>query len=146
MAVRTLNKVHQEKIEFYNKHFDKFTAEQKSVTKMMENVYLDKLKGEIDDEKYNRFYTSLRSQMDEILDRLGCLQEAEDNYCVTAKYILELSNRAYDLFKSSEVEQKRQLIKLVLPNLRIEGESMLYEAQKPFDVLLKNADCVDWRP
>lgn len=142
----TLNRVHQDKIEFHNKHFDKLTAEQKSITKMMDNLYMDKLKGEIDEEKYNRFYTSLRSQMDEITTRLGRLQEAEDNYYVTAKYILELSNRAYDLFKSSEVEQKRQLIKLVLSNLRIEGENMLYEAQKPFDMLLKNADCVSWRP
>lgn len=142
----TLNKVHQDKIEFHNKHFDKLTAEQKSTTKMMDNLYLDKLKGEIDDEKYNRFYTSLRSQMDEITTRLGRLQEAEDNYYVTAKYILELSNRAYDLFKSSEVEQKRQLIKLVLSNLRIEGENVLYDAQKPFDILVKNADCIEWRP
>jgi site-specific DNA recombinase len=142
----TLNKVHRDKIEFHNKHFDKLTAEQKSITKMMDNLYLDKLKGEIDDKKYNRFYTSLRSQMDEITARLGRLQEAEDNYYVTAKYILELSNRAYDLFKSSEVEQKRQLIKLVLSNLRIEGENVLYDAQKPFDVLIKNADCVEWRP
>lgn len=142
----TLNRVHQDKIEFHNKHFDKLTAEQKSITKMMDNLYMDKLKGEIDDEKYNRFYTSLRSQMDDIAARLGRLQEAEDNYYVTAKYILELSNRAYDLFKSSEVEQKRQLIKLVLSNLRIEGKNVLYDAQKPFDILVKNADCIEWRP
>ena len=60
-------------------------------------------------------------------------------------YILELSNRANDLFKSSEVEQKHQLIKLVLSNLRIKGENFLCEAQKPFNLLIKNADCVSWR-
>lgn len=49
------------------------------------------------------------------------LQEAEDNYYITAKYLLELANRAYDLFISSEVEERRQLVKLVLSNLRIEG-------------------------
>jgi hypothetical protein len=65
---------------------------------------------------------------------------------MTAKYILELSNRAKDLFKSSEVEQERQLIRLVLSNLRIEGENLIYEAQKLFNILIKNADCVSWRP
>ena len=59
---------------------------------------------------------------------------------------MKLSNRADDLFKSSEVEQKRQLIKLVLSNLRIKGENLLCEAQELFDILIKNADCVSWRP
>ncbi len=59
---------------------------------------------------------------------------------------MDLSNRAYDLFKSSEVEQKRQLIKLVLSNLRIEDENVLYDAQKLFDMLLKNADRIQWHP
>ena len=144
--INTLNIVHQDKIEFHNKHFDKLTAEQKSITKMMDNLYMDKLKGEVNEEKYNRFYNSFRNQMDDLTACLSRLQEAEDNYYITTKYILELSNRANDLFKSSEVEQKRQLIKLVLSNLRIEGENLLYDAQKPFDILIKNADCVSWRP
>ncbi len=111
-------------LEPFDKHFDKLTAKQKSITKMMNNLYMDKPKREIDDEKYNRFYTSLHNQMDETTTRLGRLQEAEENYYVKAKYILKLSNRAYDLFKNSEVEQKRQLIKLILSKLRIEGENV----------------------
>lgn len=59
---------------------------------------------------------------------------------------MELSNRSNDLFKSLEVEQKSQLIKLVLSNLRIEGENLLCEAQELFDILIKNADFVSWRP
>lgn len=47
------------------------------------------------------------------------LQEAEDNY-ITAKYLLGLAKRAYDL------------LKLVLQNLRLEGETVRYEAIKPF--------------
>ena len=69
------------------------------------------------------FTTSLRDQVTDITIRLEQLQEAEDNYYITAKYVLDLTNRAYDLFMSSEVEEKRQLIKLILSNLRIEGEN-----------------------
>jgi hypothetical protein len=56
--------------------------------------------------------------------RIAILQEAEDNYYITVKYLLELANRAYDLFKSSEVEERRQLIKLVLSNLRVEDKKI----------------------
>lgn len=46
---------------------------------------------------------------------------------------------------SSEVEQKRLLINLVLSNVRIEGEKVLYDAQKPFDLILDATDCKQWR-
>ena len=74
------------------------------------------------------------------------LQDAEDNYYITAKYVLNLSSRAYDLFKSSEVEERRQLIKLVLSNTRIEGKKVRFEAQKPFLQILDFADRQAWLP
>ena len=45
---------------------------------------------------------------------------------------------------SSEVEEKRQLIKLVLSNLRLEGENIVYDAQKPFDLILNCSDGQEW--
>jgi len=146
LIVSTLNEVHQNKIEFHNKHFDELTKKQKELTTMMDKLYLDKLKGRITDEHYDRFYLTFRDQMNDINIRLSQLQEAEDHYYITARYLLDLSNKAYDLFISSEVEERRQLIKLVLSNLRIEGENVLYEAQKPFDLILKHADSQVWRP
>lgn len=74
------------------------------------------------------------------------LQDAEDNYYISAKYLLELANKAYDLFKSSEVEERRQLIKLVLSNPRVEGKKVVYEATKPFDTILNYADRQAWLP
>ncbi len=76
--------------------------------------------------------------------RLSMLHEAEDNYYVTVKYRLELAKRAYELFTSSEVEQKRQLVKLTLQNLRLEGRNLRYEAIKPFDTILNYADRQEW--
>jgi site-specific DNA recombinase len=58
--------------------------------------------------------------------------------------VLQLASRAYELFKSSEVEEKRQLIKLVLSNLRVEGEKVLWDVIKPFDLITKSSDCNLW--
>ena len=100
----------------------------------------------ITDDKYDKFYQSFREQIADIDTRLAMLQEAEDNYYITAKYLLELSNRAYELFKSSEVEERRQLIKLVLSNLRVEGKLVRYDGLKPFDTILNYADNQLWLP
>lgn len=140
----TLSAVHQDKMEFQNQQFDKLSKEQKTISKMMDNLYIDKLKGSITESDYDRFYQSLCEQRDTINNCLMGLQEADDNYFITTKYLLELTNRAYDLFVSSEVEQRRQLIKLVLQNLRVEGENVVYELVSPFDCVIKLADDQAW--
>ncbi len=53
-------------------------------------------------------YESLTIQKDDITIRLSQLQEAEDNYYITAKYVLELAHRSYDLFMRSEAQKRRQ--------------------------------------
>ncbi len=94
----------------------------------------------ITDDAYDRYYQSFRDKIAEIDARLALLQDAEDNYYITVKYLLDVAKRANDLFVRSEVEEKRQIIKLILPNLRMDGNTLRYEAQKPFDFLLAYAD------
>lgn len=100
----------------------------------------------ITDDEYDKFYQTFREQLSSIDTRLALLQEAEDNYYITAKYLVDLTQQAYELFKSSEVEERRQLIKLVLSNLKVEGKKVVYEAQKPFNMILDFTDRQAWLP
>jgi hypothetical protein len=72
------------------------------------------------------------------------LQDAEDNYYFTVDSLLNLSNRAKELFESSEIEEKRQLIKLVLQNLKLDGTLVRYDYLKPFSTIVEYADCSDY--
>lgn len=144
--VENLNEVHKNKMDFHNQQYDKLTKEHKTITNMLDNLYLDKLKGRITNDEYDKFYQSFREQIADLDTRLGMLQEAEDNYYITAKYLLELANRAYDLFASSEVDERRQLLKLVLSNLRVDGKTIQYQAQKPFDTILNYSNSQLWLP
>ena len=60
--------------------------------------------------------------------------------------MLELANRANELFMRSEVEEKTQRIKRTLQNLRLDGKTLRYEGQKPFDTFLHFSDCQTWYP
>lgn len=135
-----LNETHQGKMDFHNKQYEKLVQEQKSLTTMMDNLYLDRLKGRITEDDYDKFFQSFNEKKVELETRLALLSEAEDNYYITAKYLLDIANRAYDLFIRSEVEERRQLLKLVLQNLRLEGKLVRYDALKPFDTILNYND------
>ncbi len=142
--VEALRTTHESKIEFRDKQFNKLTEEHETYSKRLEKLYLDRLDGRITDNEYDKFYQSFREQLADVDTRLSILQEAEDNYYITAKYLLELVNRAYELFESSEVEERRQLIKLTLQNLRVEGKIVRYDGLKPFDTILNYNDNQLW--
>ena len=145
-TMTTLTELHENKMAFREQEMSKLIREQTTTQKMIDNLYMDKLKGSITESNYDRYYQNLRDKLTDISIRLEQIQEADDTYYITAKYILDLVSRAYELFESSEVEEKRQLLKLLLSNFWIEGEKVLYELHKPFDELKKNAGNLFWRP
>lgn len=144
--VDSLRTTHDSKTEFRKQEYDKLVQEHELYTKRIDRIYMDKIDGRITENEYDKYYQSFREQISVIDTRMGMLQDAEDNYYITAKYLLELANRAYELFTSSEVEERRQLVKLVLSNLRVEGKTVRYEAIKPFDALINCNDNQLWLP
>ncbi len=72
--------------------------------------------GEVTANGYDKLYKEFRTKIEEIDTKLSNLQKAEDNYYLTVNYLLQLTNRAYDLFLSSEIEEKRKLLKILLQN------------------------------
>lgn len=145
IIAQTLQELHANKIEFHNAQFNKFNEELRNLTRMMDNLYLDKLKDKISDEQYNRYHASFTAEKDEIALRLNQLHEAEDNYYHTTKYVLELTKHAHRLFESSELEERRQLITLVLQNIRLSGENLVYDVQKPFNEIQNATHRNVWR-
>ncbi len=111
---------------------------------MMDNLYLDKLKGRITESDYDKFYQDFKLQLDDLNSKITQLQAADDNYDILIKHVLELTNRAYDLFVGSEVDEKRQLLKFLLQNLRLDGKNIVYDAQKPFNLIVESSDRLEW--
>lgn len=144
--VDTLKTSHDSKVEFRSTQYDQLSKEREKYSKRLEKIYIDKLDGCITDDEYDKYQQSFRASIAEIDTRIAMLQEADDNYYITANYLLELSNRAYELFKRSEIEERRQLIRLVLQNLRVDDEKVRYDVIKPFNTILNYADRKVWLP
>ena len=64
------------------------------------------------------------------------LQKADEEYYITCGYLLKLASKAGELFESSEPDEKREILKLLLRNCTLDGTSVCYDLKKPFDTLL----------
>lgn len=144
--VDSLKSVHQGKSDFREAQFKKLTDEKEKYAKRIEAMYLDRLDGRITADGYDKMYKGFRAKIDEIDSTLLNLQKAEDDYYLTSEYLLKLLNKAYTLFISSEIEEKRQLLKLILQNSTLDGRLVKYSLLKPFDTILNFADSQTWLP
>ncbi len=50
--------------------------------------------------------------------------KADQNFKLTVNTVLSIASKAYELFESSNIEQKRKLINYVFSNLELEGVTL----------------------
>ncbi|MDP2649770.1 MAG: hypothetical protein Q8P10_02910, partial [bacterium] len=72
------------------------------------------------------------------------LEKADENYYTNASTLLELANRAYELFLGSELDEKRQLLGFALQNATFDGEKLDFTLKKPFDTLALCSKRQNW--
>lgn len=65
--------------------------------------------------------------------------KADENFHIAASTVFSLTNRALDIFESSEANEKRQLLSFLLQNCRLSGKNLLFELHSPFKTILEYA-------
>jgi len=74
--------------------------------------------------------------------------DADENYYLTANITLNLAKKAYEIFQSSEPEEKWQFLNFLLQNLKLQGKKLNFELKTPFNTVLEANKCSNllaWR-
>lgn len=87
------------------------------------DVYHSKL------EEYKKRQRSITNEMREHVN-------GDENCLITAKTVLDLAKRVKDIFMSSKLKEKQQLLNFVFSNLRLDGEKLSVTLREPFSTLL----------
>lgn len=66
---------------------------------------------------------------------------ADQNFYVTANMVLKLTARARELFESSEVDEKRQLLNFVFQNSKLDKKTLLIRTHEPFMAMMQYKQC-----
>ena len=86
-------------------------------------MYLDKVK-------------DYKARQVEITEQMTRHEKADHNFYVTANMVMNLAARAKEIFESSEVTEKRQLLNLVFQNLQLKDGSLSFSVREPFLTML----------
>jgi hypothetical protein len=72
------------------------------------------------------------------------LHFADEEYYLTSEYLLKLASNAGKLFESSEVHERRLLLKLALQNLELKDKKVRFDWINPFDKIANLASRQAW--
>jgi len=62
----------------------------------------------------------------EIVEQMARHKKADQNFYITANMVMNLATRSREIFQSSEVDEKRQLLDLVFQNLQLKYASLSF--------------------
>ncbi|CRX38605.1 conserved hypothetical protein [Estrella lausannensis] len=77
-----------------------------------------------------------KARQAEILEEMKRYEEANENFHLTAKMFMKLASRARELFESTEVDEKRQLMNFVFQNLQLKNLSLSVQVQEPSNIMM----------
>jgi len=144
--VDALKSSHQNKKEFNHSLFNRYQEEYKKYEHRIEAMYEDKLDGSITESYYEKKRKEYRAKQKTLESKTKRLRFADEDYYLTSNYLLKLASKASELFESSELHEKRQLIKLALQNLELKGKRVRFNWVKPFDTIANYASRQAWLP
>ena len=98
----------------------------------------------ITNDDYDKKCQELKNQQYKNNELIRKYLKADQNFKLTVNTVLSIASKAYELFESSNIEQKRKLINFVFSNLKLEGETLLYSLKKPFDLMVDCTTYTDW--
>ena len=131
-----LKEIHQSESLFHRDSLKALRTEQDKLQRRIGQIYDDKLDGLIDEKMYLEKVRKYKSRQTEILEEMKRHEVADKNFYITANMVLKLAARTRELFESSEVDEKRQLLNFVFQNLRLDKKTLLINTHEPFSTIM----------
>uniref|UniRef100_Q028A0 Recombinase n=1 Tax=Solibacter usitatus (strain Ellin6076) TaxID=234267 RepID=Q028A0_SOLUE len=130
-----LRESHQDEKQFHDEAISKLQREQRRLQDRIDAMYADKLDGRIDNAFFDRKAGEARSEQCRIMRDIEAHQTANTSYIEEGIKLLELSQRAAQLFESQPPSEKRKLLDFVLSNSRWKDGKLEAEYRQPFDLI-----------
>lgn len=143
-VVSVLKDSHKNEVEFHDKAINQLETKLKKLQSKKDLLYEDRLDELITKEDYKERFDNLKKQESKLLRDIKRHKEANSVYLDTGIKILELSQRASELFIEANEAERRELLEFLFSNLIITDEKLSYEARSPFKEILNFANRKEW--
>lgn len=127
-----LRESHAEEVEFRNKALSDLNGHLYQVQNRLDKIYDDKLDSVIDEETYNRKREQYLTEKADIEGQISRHSIASDNYIDFGCLILDVANRAAEIYQVRKPDEKRYLLNFVFSNLSLMDKKLKFSFNSIF--------------
>jgi hypothetical protein len=131
-----LKESHADKRHHHDEAVSRLKADHQRLQNRLETLYEDKLDGRIEVAFFDRKSREWRAEQSRMLQLIEDHQKADQSYLDEGVRILELAQRAGDLFDKQAHSEKRRLLNCVLAASSWKNGALAAEFRQPFDILI----------
>lgn len=141
-----LKRSHESEKDFYHQSIKSLHKESEDVARKQDRLTDLLIDESITKDIYNKKLSQLINRQQEINQLLEQHHKGNEQFKIALSSLVSLASHAYDIFASSTIDEKRQLLGYVFSNLELEGSKLVYTLQKPFNLFADLGTCQEWRP
>lgn len=101
-------------------------------------------KGSIPEEVCNKKVEEYTARQAKLRVQIEQLKEADEGYYKNIEVLLKIVTNSGHLFKSSELDEKREVLKLAFQNLTLKGSKLIYKWNPTFEKVSYCVDHPEW--
>ncbi len=131
-----LRKVFEHEQEFFNQSQATLRKELDQIQKRLSRLIDEHLDGNIDASIYQQKLQEYKKRQKEITREMEAHVDADETCLLTIKTVVDLAQRAKEIYLSSNLDEKRELLNLVYSNLKLREKRLLVTLREPFSLLM----------
>lgn len=133
---KKLRETSELEVIYHKKQIKRIQSEYNKVDVRKENLTDMRLDNSITKEEYDKKLSSMKQKQGLLQIELEEHTKADYDFLTTVSIVFSLARRAREIFDSSEIDEKRQLLNYLLQNPVIKSKKLYFTTKKPFDMLL----------
>ncbi|MFH1712905.1 MAG: recombinase family protein [Candidatus Jacksonbacteria bacterium] len=141
-----LKSINESKNQFYSQTVKGLRQEYDKIEKRLSNMSDLLFDSSITTDIYDKKLKEYKERQQEIISQMSQYDQADKNYYITVNTVLNLAQRAYEIFSGSELDTKRQILNLLLQNPELKDKNLHFKLKAPFDTVLQASKCSKWLP
>lgn len=94
---------------------------------------------------YDNLLRDYKGKRSELLEQMKDHSDADEQFYISANTVLNLAKRAKEIFMSSEVKEKRQLLGFLLSNCVLNEKTLSFTLRSPFNLMALQPDDITMR-
>lgn len=139
-----INRISKEKRKFEDEQVERIDKRLKELDKELDTLLDFALKKSITQDIYDKKAMSLKDEQESLQQKKNRYFDASINYGKVVTDLVSITSRAWEIFESSKIDRKRQLLGMISSNLEVDDKKLYVELKSPFNLIYNLNKTKEW--